>query len=83
MAVTEGHQLGLVVLMYDPAIVKTERFTDVVTRKVSKIDFIRISGNVLLCSVDDTVGTIDWKNNAFPVPTKITPTKGLTVMELS
>lgn len=83
MAVTEGHQLGLVVLMYDPAIVKTVPFTDIVTRKVSKIEFIRIADSKVLCSVDDTIGTIDWKGGSFPVPTKITQTKGLTVMELS
>lgn len=83
MAVTEGFQMGVVNLAYDPAIVKKVPFTDSTTRKLERVDFYRVATNALICSVTVNVAVIEWKSGAYPVATKITQTKGITVMELT
>jgi len=83
MAATEGLQIGVVNLAYDPALIKRNNFTDVNTKVLSRVDFFRVAGNVHLCTVIINVAVIDWKNGAYPIATKINQTKGITVMELS
>ena len=83
MAATEGFQIGVINLAYDPLIVRRTNFTDVQTRVLTRVDFYRIASNVLICSVIVNVATIDWNNGAFPAPTNINLTKGITVMTLT
>jgi hypothetical protein len=84
MAATEYYivPFKMMSLKHDPVIVKTVPFTDVTTRKVSRIDYYRITGNILICTVDCATGGVNFINGTFPPATRVNLVKGITELEI-
>ncbi len=84
MAVTEYYMIPfkMALIKYDPAIIKEIPFTDVTIKKVSRIDYYRITGNVLICSVDCVTGGVRFFQGAYPPSNRVSQVKGITELEI-
>ena len=69
-------------IKYDPAIVRKVPFTDITIKKLSKIEFRRIAGDVLICDVDCITGGMNFYNSSFPPANRVNQVKGITEMEI-
>lgn len=69
-------------IKYDPLIVKEVPYTDPTIKKLSKISYFRITGNVLICDVDCLTGGVKFYNGSFPPATRVNLVKGITEIEI-
>lgn len=84
MAATEYYLIPfkMAAIKYDPLIVKEVPMTDAVSRKLSKISYYRITGNVLLCDVDCVTGGVKFYDGNYPPQNRVNAVKGITEFEI-